>query len=149
MKSIISKILGRKSQPQEFVKEPEEIQHEISFAETLVEKAVNSKATAEIEVFVNYEKINIFEISGETRIGRDPTQTEIAIPELIISKLHCSLYIKDDGVYIKDMDSTNGTYVNGQEISAQKLEDNDEISLGRKGTVRIVFHKKEKNYETG
>lgn len=143
MKSIVGKIFSKKSSTKEQSKEENEILHEISEEPTRVEGATEDKAYYKIDLYVHDEKTNSFVIStgAETRIGRDPSQADITIPELIVSKLHCIMYFKDDGVFLKDNDSTNGTYVNGQEITEQRLEKNDTITLGKKGTVRIVIHK--------
>ncbi len=142
MKSIVGKIFSKKSSKEEY-KEDNERVHEISEEPTRVEGETEDKAYYKIDLYVHDKKTNSFVIStgAETRIGRDPSQADITIPELIVSKLHCIMYFKDDGVFIKDNDSTNGTYVNDQEITEQKLKENDTISLGKKGTVRIVFHK--------
>ncbi|MCP4218053.1 MAG: FHA domain-containing protein [bacterium] len=140
LKAIIGKVFGGKP-PNKAEENTEEIQHEISFAQTMTEPLAKDKAVGEIEIFVNGEKTNIYDISGTKKIGRDPSQADIAIPELIVSKLHCNLYVKDGDVFVKDENSTNGTFVNSQKITDHKLETNDVISLGKKGTVRVVYHK--------
>lgn len=120
-------------------------QHEISFKDTVIEAAHRKEGFAaenEIDIYVHGEKSKIYQISTETHIGRDPSQVHIAIPELIVSKFHCTLYFIGENIHVKDNKSTNGTYVNGQKISDRQLEDDDVITLGKKGTVRIVFHKR-------
>jgi pSer/pThr/pTyr-binding forkhead associated (FHA) protein len=143
MKSIVGKIFSKKPSSKEQSREENEILPEISREPTVAEGEPEDKAYYKIDLYVHDEKTNSFVIStaADTRIGRDPSQADITIPELIVSKLHCILYFKDDAVFLKDNDSTNGTFVNGQEITEQKLEENDTITLGKKGTVRIVFHK--------
>jgi pSer/pThr/pTyr-binding forkhead associated (FHA) protein len=151
LKSIIGKVFNKKSPEDELKVETEDIHHEVSFRDTVVEQSFKdtmpvaeaAPAENEIIIYVHDEKASTHTITATTHIGRDPSQTEIAIPELIVSKLHCTLYLKNNEVFIKDNDSTNGTFVNGKEIHNQKLEDNDLITLGRKGTVRIIFHKKQ------
>jgi pSer/pThr/pTyr-binding forkhead associated (FHA) protein len=155
LKSFVGKFIGKKPPPEEVEKEGTEgnganeengeikiTQQEISFANTMIEEVPKFKAVADIDIYVNNDRTNIYEIATDTRIGRDPAQTDIAIPELIVSKFHCSLHIIDGVVFVKDHNSTNGTFVNGQKIANRKLEDNDTITLGKKGTVRIIFHKK-------
>ena len=49
-----------------------------------------------------------------------------------VSRLHAKVVYKDDGMYILDMNSTNGTYLNGELIQAgkeYKLEEGDMISI--------------------
>ena len=38
---------------------------------------------------------------------------------------------RNDGTYIDDLGSLNGTYVNRSRIESQKLEDGDEIQVGK------------------
>lgn len=94
----------------------------------------------EIDIYVNKEKVATHKIESPTKIGRDPARADIVIPELIVSKLHCTIYTKDGSVYVQDNMSTNGTYVHNQKINLQAIEDNTIIGLGRKGTVQIIFH---------
>lgn len=49
-----------------------------------------------------------------------------------ISRLHAKLFDKNDGMYIMDMNSTNGTYINGEMLQAgieYKVEEGDLISF--------------------
>ncbi|MCK5055733.1 MAG: FHA domain-containing protein [Candidatus Aminicenantes bacterium] len=95
----------------------------------------------EIDVYVNKGKVATHAIESPTRIGRDPARADIVIPELIVSKLHCTLYAKDGSIYVRDNTSTNGTYVDNRKIYQQGITDNTVIGLGKKGTVQIIFHK--------
>ena len=97
----------------------------------------------EIDVFVNKGKIATHAIESPTKIGRDPARADIVIPELIVSKLHCTLYTKDGSCYVQDNTSTNGTYVDNRKIHHHVIHDNTVISLGKKGTVQVIFHKGE------
>jgi hypothetical protein len=131
------------AQPQEVEQQKIE-QHRVLEEEEVpetIDPVEQDAAKGEIEIYVNNEKTNVYKLTKEIRIGRDPSQAEIAIPELIVSKLHCTIFFQDDDVYIKDNSSTNGTYVNNQKISEQRLVDKDSISLGKKGTVQILFSK--------
>lgn len=141
---MIGKVFNKKTEPGDPDEgEPEVTLQEVSFRDTVVEKLRQYKEGLdnEIDVYVHGEKIKIYQIKTETHIGRDPSQTQIAIPELIVSKFHCTLYFRGKDLYLKDNDSTNGTYVNGEPVTDRKLEGNDIITLGKKGTVRIVYHK--------
>jgi FHA domain-containing protein len=46
---------------------------------------------------------------------------EITIEDSYASSRHARLYDRDGHVYIEDLNSTNGTYVNGARVSAQQL----------------------------
>ena len=70
------------------------------------------------------------------RIGRDP-QSDIFIDDGVVSAEHAVIEMKEGTesqklpeFYIKDLGSTNKTYVNGEEITSKKLEHNDIIRVG-------------------
>lgn len=95
-----------------------------------------------IEVLVNNQQINTYLVTDNPlTIGRDPAQALAIIQEAIVSKLHCSIFSRNGQVVIKDLNSTNGTYVNGEKVSEQELQDNDVVFLGKKGTIKIIFHR--------
>ena len=54
----------------------------------------------------------------ETVIGRGKNETDYRINKEQISRIHASIIIKSDGVYIKDQNSTNGTYINASKLEA-------------------------------
>jgi len=67
----------------------------------------------------------------ETIIGRNPT-TDITLLDENISREH-SIVIRDpdSGTYsIEDLQSTNGTKVNGKRVRSADLADGDEIEIG-------------------
>lgn len=56
-----------------------------------------------------------------------------------ISRHHAKVVTLANGVLmVKDLDSTNGTYVNGERIQAHPIEDGDRIRLGASTTVKFV-----------
>ena len=62
-------------------------------------------------------------------IGRS-LDCDIAIDDEHLSAKHASLRFQNDVLFITDLDSSNGTYVNGQEVSRCELSDNDIIKIG-------------------
>jgi pSer/pThr/pTyr-binding forkhead associated (FHA) protein len=63
-------------------------------------------------------------------IGRDP-QCHLRPASPVISKRHCALTVKGDKVFVRDFNSTNGTFVNDRQIKGEvELQDEDELKLG-------------------
>jgi len=76
---------------------------------------------------------SVFELSDEeTLIGRNPT-TEVTLPDENISREHALIvFDPDDGSYtLEDLQSTNGTKVNGKGIRSQPLSPGDEVQIGQ------------------
>ncbi len=67
---------------------------------------------------------------GEATLGRDPTNA-VAVADASVSRKHCMLRQEEDGRFqIKDLDSRNGTLVNGLAVKEQWLRHGDEIATG-------------------
>ncbi len=67
---------------------------------------------------------------GEATLGRDPGNA-VAVPDASVSRKHCLLRKEEDGRFqIKDLDSRNGTLVNGRAAKEQWLRHGDEIATG-------------------
>jgi len=95
-----------------------------------------------IEVSVGGQTISSFLVTDNPLpSGRDPGQALVIIQEPIVSKLHCQIFHRGGEVFVKDLQSTNGVYVNEVKVEEQRLEDGDVIYLGKKGTVRILYRR--------
>lgn len=66
---------------------------------------------------------------GLAYIGRASTN-EIVIPDATISQRHASIEYSRNGVFLKDLGSTNGTYVAGQQVKERWLSVQDSIQFG-------------------
>lgn len=63
-------------------------------------------------------------------IGRAP-ENEIAIENLAVSRRHAEI-VKENGSYvIEDLNSANGTFVNGVQVTRTEIQDKDVISIGK------------------
>jgi pSer/pThr/pTyr-binding forkhead associated (FHA) protein len=72
-----------------------------------------------------------FTIDGDrTGIGRSP-DAEVFLDDVTVSRNHALIVRRKDGLYIDDLGSLNGTYVNRRRIESHKLEDADEIQIGK------------------
>jgi transcriptional regulator with GAF, ATPase, and Fis domain len=67
--------------------------------------------------------------SGEMHIGRDPSNL-LSISDPSLSRRHCALSRDDAGYKIRDLDSRNGTSVNGVTVREARLRHGDQISVG-------------------
>jgi EmrB/QacA subfamily drug resistance transporter len=69
-------------------------------------------------------------LAGQLEIGRDP-ETDIVIEDEQVSRRHARLTVGEDGVLVEDLDSRNGTLVNGRRIRQPTLlEPGDRILVG-------------------
>jgi predicted component of type VI protein secretion system len=70
----------------------------------------------------------------EISIGRD-LSNGIPVPDSEISRRHARFIVKAEGVYIEDLGSTNGTFLNGVRLSAPKLLANGDLITLADNTV--------------
>lgn len=97
----------------------------------------------ELDLIIRGKEISTTKITDqEILIGRDPAQSNLIIPEPTVSKVHCKLYSKENKIYIKDNESTNGTFVNNKRITETEVKSNDIIFLGKKGIINLAFRAK-------
>jgi len=66
---------------------------------------------------------------GLAYVGRS-TLNDIVIPDATISQRHASLEYSRSGVFLKDLGSTNGTYVAGQQVKERWLSVQDSVQFG-------------------
>jgi DNA-binding Lrp family transcriptional regulator len=62
-------------------------------------------------------------------IGRSP-DVDVVLNDTNVSRRHAEVWRTSEGVAIRDLQSTNGTYVNGHRISAVSLSPRDDITVG-------------------
>ena len=70
-----------------------------------------------------------------TPLGRRP-YNDIGIDNLAVSGEHAVLTAAQSDVFIEDLNSTNGTYINGKAVKKQLLSNNDVVEVGK---YRIKF----------
>ena len=66
----------------------------------------------------------------KTTLGRRP-YNDIVIDNLAVSGEHAVLQMVGNDVFIEDLNSTNGTYINGKAVKKQLLAHNDTIEVGK------------------
>jgi pSer/pThr/pTyr-binding forkhead associated (FHA) protein len=68
-------------------------------------------------------------MAPRTTIGR-AADCDIILDNPHVSTKHTSLRLLNQVLYITDLDSSNGTYVNSKEITKAELKDNDTVTIG-------------------
>lgn len=63
-------------------------------------------------------------------VGRAP-RADFVVDAPLVSRLHCRLTLQDNGVLVEDLDSTNGTFVNGTRVRKSLLGSGDTLRVGR------------------
>lgn len=66
---------------------------------------------------------------GILRVGRN-SANDIQIEEPSVSSFHCELQVADIGVGIRDLNSTNGTFINQKQVVKGMLHSGDLLTLG-------------------
>ena len=71
-----------------------------------------------------------FDLFGGVTIGRSP-QADMRIEDRYASSVHARVYSRGATYYVEDMNSTNGTFLNGARLDGEaELSDLDEIRIG-------------------
>jgi hypothetical protein len=73
----------------------------------------------------------MYAVDGEATVGRGGGCTVPLTSDSFVSQVHARIYDRDGNLWIEDVGSTNGTYVNGDRIDApRKLRRGDRVQLG-------------------
>ncbi len=73
----------------------------------------------------------VFGVAGDRMtIGRSP-EAEVFLDDVTVSRNHALLVRRRDGLYIDDLGSLNGTYVNRRRIESHRLQHGDELQVGK------------------
>jgi len=90
-----------------------------------------------IVVKSNGQEVARLQLEIALAIGRAP-DCDLVIRDILLSRRHCRLIPADDGWKIQDLQSKNGTFINGERLrDPRPLCDNDLIRLGRS---KIIFY---------
>ena len=80
-----------------------------------------------LEPTLKIEKVDL--TKERITIGRDPSN-EVVIDHPVVSKTHAEIIKRDGKVFIVDLGSTNGTFVNGIKVKRHQLQELDRIVIG-------------------
>jgi pSer/pThr/pTyr-binding forkhead associated (FHA) protein len=85
------------------------------------------------KMIVSIDEVVIKEVhltKDRTTLGRRP-YNDIVIDNLAVSGEHAVLQMAGGEVLLEDLNSTNGTYLNGKAIKKQQLQNGDSIEIGK------------------
>ncbi len=85
------------------------------------------------KMIVSIDEVVIKEVQltkDRTTLGRRP-YNDIVIDNLAVSGEHAVLQMTGGEVFLEDLNSTNGTYINGKAIKKQQLQNGDAIEIGK------------------
>ncbi len=91
----------------------------------------------QIRVKNGSQKGKILQIEGTSPIviGRDP-DTGLQIVDKGVSRQHAEIFRVGEMVFIRDLGSRNGTFINGEKLEEELLREGDQV---RVGTTQLVF----------
>src|ERR1700689_791969 len=72
-------------------------------------------------------------------VGRK-VDKDLVIADPRVSRDHAQIILEEDGFFLVDLGSKNGTFVNGERIQRQKLERNDRLEFGARDSAYILFN---------
>jgi hypothetical protein len=79
---------------------------------------------------MGHEPGTTFELNGDATMGRSD-HAEIRVEDPFASSAHARIFPRGDFMYVEDMGSTNGTYLNGRQLrTAERLNVADVIRIG-------------------
>jgi hypothetical protein len=77
---------------------------------------------------------------GLLSIGRNPTN-DFRVPDATVSSFHCELIVSGESVRVRDLNSTNGTFVNDELVHEAALNPWQILRLGT-AELRLELHQK-------
>ena len=73
---------------------------------------------------------------GEIVIGRS-SELDMVLVEDMVSRRHAKISVEGGNIFLEDLGSTNGSFVNGEKISRTKLGEGDRILIGT-SIIKVV-----------
>lgn len=67
---------------------------------------------------------------GATEAGRAPGAA-LFLDDITVSRHHAAFHVEEGRLWVEDLGSTNGTYVNGKRADRAALDPGDEVIIGR------------------
>ena len=84
----------------------------------------------EVVAAMGHEPGTVFELDGEATLGRAKS-AEVQIEDPFASSAHARIFPSGNSMYIEDLGSTNGTFLNERQLEGpERLEPSDAIRIG-------------------
>jgi pSer/pThr/pTyr-binding forkhead associated (FHA) protein len=94
-------------------------------------KAFEESAMPKMIVSIDGVVIREVQVTKDrTSVGRRP-YNDVVIDNLAVSGEHAIVQMSGSAVYIEDLNSTNGTFINGKAVKKQLLNDSDTVEIGK------------------
>lgn len=99
--------------------------------------AIEAAIADRIELTVAHAgTIKTYRFGRRVLVGRAPS-ADLRLEDPRVSRLHARIELRDDGVYVEDLGSRNGTSVDGESVvSPRRLAVDDEVTVG---SAALVF----------
>src|ERR1041384_425134 len=75
---------------------------------------------------------------GFNTLGRNPTN-DFRVHDVTVSSFHCEIVVSGDSILVRDLGSTNGTFIDGQPILEAQLNPAQVLRLGS-AELRLDSH---------
>lgn len=80
-------------------------------------------------------------LTGRPRTLGRATGADFIVDGALVSRVHCRITALPDGsLEVKDLESTNGTFVNGTRIDTATLASGDKLTVGRVDLIALHDH---------
>ncbi len=113
-----------------------QVQLDQTIAEEVLQVVINDTSTSSLVIFTGDHTWSIdLEDLDKATIGRDDN-CAVFIDDSKVSRQHAEVQHRGEAFMLKDLGSTNGTWVNGQQIEQHILQDGEVIRIG---PAQIVF----------
>jgi hypothetical protein len=116
---------------------PKVKRHTIALTKNILDKVNLKQRPAYILVADEVPTLKIKLEKMTNLVGRDD-HCDVIIDNSQVSRKHCLLEVWEDNVKVKDLDSSNGTFVNGVPVKDGFLRSGDQLRLGQ---YRLLLHK--------
>lgn len=67
---------------------------------------------------------------GQNRIGREAGINHLVLGGSGVSRTHAEAMVSGEDLFVRDLGSSNGTFVNGQRVTTSQLQDGDNVTFG-------------------